>query len=143
MLRRPAVVLRTVVRLVFDLVTWLRLSLQSRAHLAGENLFLRKQLALYLERKVKPRRADPATRVALVLLARYVDWKPMLTVVTPDTLIRWHRAGWRLFWRWRSRPPGRPRIPLDLQRLIIAMARVNTTWGRGTDRGRIAAEARA
>ena len=52
----------------------------------------------------------------------------MLTVVKPDTLIRWHRQGWRLFWRWKSRS-GRPPIPVDLQRLIVAMARANPTWG--------------
>jgi len=52
----------------------------------------------------------------------------MLTVVKPNTLIRWHRQGWRLFWRWKSRP-GRPPIPVDLRRLIITMARANPTWG--------------
>jgi len=91
-------------------------------------LFLRKQLALYKERHTKPRRPDPATRVALVLLSRLLDWRSMLTVVKPDTLIRWHRQGWRLFWRWKSRS-GRPPIPVRLRRLIIAMARANPTWG--------------
>jgi hypothetical protein len=71
--------------------------LTSRARLAAENLFLRKQLALYQERHTKPRRPDPATRVAHVLLARLLDWRSLLTVVQPDTLIRWHRLGWRLF----------------------------------------------
>src|SRR4029453_13017420 len=52
----------------------------------------------------------------------------MLTVVKPDTLIRWHRQGWRLFWRWKSRP-GRPPIPRDLQRLIVRRAQANPTWG--------------
>jgi hypothetical protein len=97
-------------------------------HLAAENLFLRKQLALYQKRRTKPRRPDPATRVALVLLSRCLDWRSMLTVVQPNTLIRWHRQGWRLFWRWNSRP-GRPPIPADLRRLIIAMAPANLTWG--------------
>jgi len=72
--------------------------------------------------------ADPATRVTLVLLSRFLDWRSMLTVVKPDTLIRWHRQGWRLFWQWKSRP-GRPPIPVDLRRLIITMARANPTWG--------------
>jgi putative transposase len=52
----------------------------------------------------------------------------MLTVVKPDTLIRWHRQGWRLFWRWKSRS-GRPPIPVGLRRMIIAIARANPTWG--------------
>jgi putative transposase len=95
---------------------------------AAEDLFLRKQLALYQERRTKPRRSDPATRVTLVLLSRWLDWRSMLTVVQPDTLIRWHRQGWRLFWRWKSRL-GRPPISADLQRLIVTMARANPTWG--------------
>ena len=118
----------TVRRLLHDLVTLVRLALTSRAHLAAENLFLRKQLALYQERQTKPKRPDAATRVALVLLSRLLDWRSMLTVVKPDTLIRWHRQGWRLFWRWKSRP-GRPPIPLALRRVIVTMAQANPTWG--------------
>jgi hypothetical protein len=64
-------------RLLHDLVTLARLGLTSRAHLAPENLFLRKQLALYQERRTKPRRPDLATRVALVLLSRVLDWRSM------------------------------------------------------------------
>src|SRR6202163_3135014 len=118
----------TVRCLLHDLGTLVRLGLTPRAQLAAENLFLRKQLALYQERRTKPRRPDPATRVALVLLSRLLDWRAMLTVVKPDTLIRWHRQGWRLFWRWKSRP-GRPPIPADLQRLIVTMARAHSAWG--------------
>jgi hypothetical protein len=99
----------------------------SQTQLAAENLFLRKQLALYQERRIKPGRPDPGTRVTLVLLSRWLDWPSMLTVVQPDTLIRWHRHGWRL-WRWNSRP-GRPLIPAELQRLIVTMARANPTRG--------------
>jgi len=62
--------------------------LRSRAHLAAENLFLRKELALYVERHVKPRRADDATRVTLAALSRLIDRRRLLTVVKPETLIR-------------------------------------------------------
>src|SRR5712692_6013801 len=112
--RRPSL-LRTVCRVLNDLITLVRLGLTSRAHLAAENLFLRKQLALYQERRTKPRKPDPATRVALVVLSRWLDWRSMLTMVKPDTVIRWHRQGWRLVWRWKSRV-GRPPIPVDLRR---------------------------
>src|SRR5229473_6343528 len=61
-------------------------------------------------------------------LSRLLDWRSLLTVVKPDTLVRWHRQGWRFFWRWKSRP-GRPPIPVDLRRLIVTMARANPTWG--------------
>jgi hypothetical protein len=79
------------IRLLFDVVTLARLAVTSHTQLAAENLFLRKQLALYQERRVTPRRPDSATRVVLVLLSRLLDWRALLTVVRPDTLIRWHR----------------------------------------------------
>ncbi len=119
----------TIRRLLFDVVTLAGVAVTSRSQLAAENLFLRKQLALYQERRVKPRRPDPATRVVLVLLSRLLDWRALLTVVQPDTLIRWHRQGWRLLWRRKSRRPGRPPIPRELQRLIVSMAQANPTWG--------------
>ena len=115
-------------RLLVDVVTLAGFAVTSRSQLAAENLFLRKQLALYQERHVKPRRPDPATRVVLVLLSRLMDWRALLTVVQPDTLIRWHRQGWRLLWRRKSRL-GRPPIPRELQRLIVSMAQANPTWG--------------
>jgi putative transposase len=99
------------------------------AALTAENLFLRKQLALYQERQIKPRRATPATRIALIWLARWFDWRQALVVMQPATLICWHRQGFRLFWRWKSRP-GRPPIPADLQALIRRMARENPSWGK-------------
>ena len=74
--------------------------------------------------------------VTLVLLSHLTDWKPVLTIVKPDTLIRSRRRGFRLFWRWKSRARGRPRLPVDLQQLIAAMGRANATWGEE----RIAAE---
>ena len=119
-----------------DLMSLMFSARRSRAHLAAENLFLKKQLALYLERQVQPRRADDATRITLVTLSRMVEWRRLLTVVKPETLMRWHRKGFRLFWRWKSRGPGRPPIPVDLQQLIASMAAANRTWGEE----RIAAE---
>src|SRR5215471_55916 len=57
-------------------------------------------------------------------------------IVKPNTLIRWHRKGFRLFWRWKSTQSGRPRIPANLRQLIVQMATANRTWGEE----RIAAE---
>jgi putative transposase len=115
--------------LLGDMVRFLRLCLRPPASLAAENLFLRKQLALYQERHVTPRRATNATRFALVWLGHCFDWHTALSIVTPQTFLRWHRQGFRLFWRWRSRP-GRPRIPAELQALIRQMAQDNPTWGQ-------------
>jgi putative transposase len=119
----------TLVMLLVDVVRFLRCSLRSSAASAAENLFLRKQLALYQERHVTPRRASDATRLALVWLARWFDWRQALAVVQPATLTRWHRQGFRLFWRWKS-TPGRLPLPVDLQALIRRMARENPTWGQ-------------
>ena len=133
---RPRILVRTILRVAADVVSLVSSAWRSRARLAAENLFLRKQLALYLERPVKPRRPDDATRITLVALSRFVAWRRLLTIVKPETLIRWHRQGFRLFWRWKSRAPGRPPIPADLRQLIAAMATANRTWGEA----RIAAE---
>jgi putative transposase len=115
-------------RIVYDLVHFLCLGLRSRTSLAAENLFLRKQLAFYQERKVKPRRADNPTRLTLLLLSRWFDWRDALVVVRPKTLVAWHRKGFRLFWRWKSEAGRRP-IPAALQQLIRWMARENPSWG--------------
>src|SRR6266849_6472815 len=133
---RSGTALRTVLNIACDLLRLVSTAVRSHAQLAAENLFLRKELALYVERQVKPHRADDATRSALVALSWLIDWRRILTVVKPDTLIRWHRKGFQLFWRWKSRPRGRPRLPVELQRLIAEMAAANRTWGEE----RIAAE---
>jgi hypothetical protein len=101
----------------------------SRRALAAENLYLRKQLVLFQERKVKPRRAHDSTRLIMAILGRMFSWRDALVNVKPDTFLRWHRKGFRLFWRWKSRPVGRPQIPKDLRRLIREIAAENPTWG--------------
>jgi putative transposase len=122
------VLARIVVRLLADLAGLVVLSLRRRRSVEAENLFLHRQLALYQERGVKARPIDAATRVSLASLSRLFDWRDALVVVRPGTLVRWHRAGWRLFWRVRSKP-GRPQIPLELRRLIWRMATENPIWG--------------
>ena len=90
--------------LVADAMRFIALLARSRSALAAENLFLRKQLAFYQERKFKPRRFDNVTRFILVLLSRGFTWQDALANVTPKTFIDLHRAGFRLVWRWKSRP---------------------------------------
>jgi putative transposase len=96
---------------------------------AAENLFLRRQLAMYVARGAKLRRPDLATRVSLALLSKLFDWRASLVVVRPETLIRWHRAGFRLLWRLKSRA-GRPAIPVELRQLIRPIAAENPLWGQ-------------
>jgi hypothetical protein len=111
-----------------DLLRLVALGLRSKSSLAAENLFLRKQLAFYKERRIKPRRTDNPTRLTLVWLSRWFNWRNGLAVVTPKTFIGWQRKGFQLFWRWKCQS-GRPRIPPELQRLIRKMARENPSWG--------------
>ena len=119
---------KTIISLLGDLATFLWLTLRPQSTLAAENLFLRKQLAMFQERKAKPRRPDTPIRITLVLLSRIFNWRDALLIVQPQTLIRWHRQGFRLFWRWKSRP-GRPPIPVELRQLIREMAMNNPSWG--------------
>src|SRR6266849_848197 len=133
---RSRAAVRTILHIACDLLRLLSAAVRSHAQLAAENLFLRKQLAVYVERQVKPRRADDATRITLVALSSLIEWRRILTIVKPDTLIRWHRKGFRLFWRRKSKPRGRPPLPSDLRQLIADVATANRTWGEE----RIAAE---
>ena len=121
-------IIRTIFQVGVDVVSFIFRLHRSRTSLVAENLFLRKQLAMYQERSKKPCRVDSTTKLTLVALSRLFDWKDSLVVVQPKTLIRWHREGIRIFWRWKSRN-GRPRIPEDLRSLIRQIARENPLWG--------------
>jgi len=102
--------------------------LRSSSAIRAENLVLRRQLARYIERGIKPRRVDHATRVSLALFSRLFDWRIAVVNVQPATIVRWHRMGWRIFWRLKCRA-GRPPIPLELRSLIRRMAAENPLWG--------------
>src|SRR6478752_10274340 len=97
--------------------------------LAAENLFLRKQLALFREREKKAMPTTPADRFVLSKLAHWFDWRSALLIVKPATLIGWHRNAFRLFWRWKSRPVGRPPVTAEVRNLIRRLAAENPTWG--------------
>jgi hypothetical protein len=115
--------------LLSEVLQYLRLLVGSKASLAAEVLFLRKQLAFYQERKIKPHRFNDSARFSLLLLAKLFDWKNALVNVNPETLIGWHHKLFQLFWRWKSRG-GRPRLAKDIRRLIVEMATNNPTWGQ-------------
>jgi putative transposase len=115
-------------RLVADLFSLLALTARPRRSIEAENLVLRRQLALFKERGVKPRRIDAATRLSLAWFSRLCDWRSCVIVVRPETVVRWHRAGWQLFWRYKSRP-GRPSIAVELRQLIRRMGNENALWG--------------
>jgi hypothetical protein len=104
---------------------------RSRASLEAEILALRHQLTV-LRRKAPKRlafsRFDRLFFASLYRIAPSVV--SALVIVKPETFIRWHRAGFRLFWRWKSRHRGgRPKVPLEIRQLIRAMSLANPLWG--------------
>lgn len=115
--------------LISEVFVFLSLVIRPRTAQAAEILFLRKQLAFYREHQVPPTRLTNAARLSLVFWSRLCDWRGALMIVKPETLIRWHRKGFKLFWRWRSRA-GRPRLPRNIRELIVRMVRENPTWGQ-------------
>ena len=104
---------------------------KSKSRLEAENIALRHQL-IFLRRKVQGRvRLTNNDRWFFIQLYR---WFPsilqVLTIVRPETLVRWHRAGFRRYWRWKSRSlGGRPPIETDLRALIRRMGIENPLWG--------------
>ena len=109
---------------------------RSKPQLVIENALLRQQL-LVLNRSVKRPRLTRADRVRFVLLAsRLQRWKDALLIVKPETVLRWHRQGFRLFWKRKSLTTSRdPRIPAETIALIKAMAADNRLWGADRIRG--------
>jgi transposase InsO family protein len=112
---------------------------KSRSRLEAENLLLRHQLNLALRQKPHRIRLRGSDRALLVWMARL--WPSLLDtiqVVQPETILRWHRAGVRAFWRWKSRNrAGRPRIDRELRELIRRMSMENSLWGASRIHGEL------
>jgi transposase InsO family protein len=111
---------------------------RSKADLIAENALLRQQL-IVLERQVHKPSFAQSDRLWLVLLAsRVKNWKESLLIFKPDTLLRWHRQGFRLFWKFKSRNRGgRPKHSTETVALIQQMAQENRLWGAERIRGEL------
>ncbi len=121
--------------LTLEMLTTLVVALSSvfktRAALQLENVALRHQLGV-LRRSVKKPKLTPLDRLLWAWLSGvWADWRCALIVVKPETVIAWHRKGFRLFWTWKVRhgQPGRPSVLNDVRDLIRLMSRANPTWG--------------
>jgi transposase InsO family protein len=107
----------------------LRILLANRAALIAENLALRQQLAV-LSRSAKRPRLRQRDRVFWVWISMlWRSWRSALVVVQPDTVMRWHRRGFKLYWRWKSKNRGRPKIDPEIRDLIRRMSQENRLWG--------------
>ena len=103
----------------------------SRYHLSLEVLALRQQLGVLKRKNPRPR-LRMGDRLFWILLRRFWPaWTNALIIVKPETVVSWHRAGFRLFWRLRSRSkqPGRPKLNNEVRGLIQQMVEENSTWG--------------
>lgn len=108
---------------------WMRSLCQPQHVLAMENLALRQQLAMLVgtSKRARPSRLD---RLFWVAFSRYVDgWRQMLHALHPDTVVRWHREGFRRYWTRKSRHIGRPGIDRSVRDLIREMQAANVGWG--------------
>jgi putative transposase len=111
---------------------------RSKSELMAENALLRQQLII-LRRQVKRPACTKTDRMLLVLLARIVrSWKQTLVIVQPETLLRWHRQGFKLFWKYKSRAASsQPKLSAETVALIKEMARDNRLWGAERIRGEL------
>jgi hypothetical protein len=112
---------------------------KSRCRLEAENLFLRHQVNIALLRAPLRLRLRGGDRALLIWMTRL--WPSLLgaaQVVQPETILRWHRAGFKVFWRWKSRNrAGRPKIDRGLRDLIQRMSKENRLWGTSRIHGEL------
>jgi putative transposase len=116
--------------ILLSFVGTLLTSAKSRRELAVENLVLRQQLAV-LKRSVKRPKITATDRVFWSLVLRWwPKWREALVIVKPATVVAWHRKGFSLFWKWKSRSRGgRPRVDNEIRTLVRQMACANVGWG--------------
>ena len=130
-----------VLELLWLLLTTVLVLVRPRQDLVLENLLLRHQLAVLTRPTRTRRRARLRTwdQLLWILARRWcARWREHLSIVTPDTVVRWHRQGWRLFWRWKSRSRGgRPHLCPEIRDLIVTMSRENRLWGTERIRGEL------
>lgn len=112
------------------LVLWFRGLCLGRAALATENLALRQQLSVLRRQSRRPQLNDRDRLFWVFMKVLWPRWREVLQIVTPETVVRWHRNGFRYYWRWKSRPKGgRKKVDREIRQLIQRMAHENPTWG--------------
>ena len=109
----------------------IRSLLVPRLVLVTENLALRQQLLVLLRATKRPRLRNRDRLFWIALSQLWKNWRSSLVIVKPETVIKWHRQGFKCYWRWKSRSGrvGRPKINEEVRVLIRRMSRENPTWG--------------
>ena len=119
-----------VIEFILSVLAVIRVFFRSRGDTALEILALRQQVAI-LKRKRRPPPLNPIDRLFWIALRRlWPRWREVLVIVKPETVIAWHRAGFRIYWRWCSRRQGgRPKVTEEIRELIRRLADENADWG--------------
>ena len=113
-----------------SLIAVARVFFQIRTDIAVEVLALRHQVAVLKRKRPRPRLSPLDRLFWTVLRTTWSRWRAVLVIVKPETVVGWHRAGFCLYWRWKSRPRrGRRRITPELRALIRRLAQENSDWG--------------
>ena len=116
--------------LIFAFLAAIRAFFGSRLDTSLEILALRQQLAVLKRKRPRPSLTSFDRFFWTALRKLWPRWSDVLAIVKPETVIGWHRSGFRLYWRWRSRPRGgRPKVSEELRDLILTMAAENLDWG--------------
>jgi putative transposase len=119
-----------VVSVVLGVFAAVRAFFRSRAETALEVLALRQQVAVLKRKRPRPPLSSLDRLFWTVLRQTWARWRDVLVIVKPETVVGWHRAGFRLYWRWKSRPRGgRPRVAEEIRVLIRRLAQENPGWG--------------
>jgi hypothetical protein len=128
---------RPMVAFLIQLLLAIRSRFSSRARLEAENLLLRQQLIVLRRQHPKRVRLLNIDRLLFVWLYRlYPSLVDAIIIIQPETVIGWHRRGFRAYWRWKSRHiGGRPRIDAEVRALIRRMNRENPLWGGASSEG--------
>lgn len=119
------------IALVLAVIAYCRAFFIGRHRLGLEVAALRQQLVVFKRKQPRAHLSDLDRAFWVALRRLWPGWANALIIVKPDTVVSWHRAGFRLFWRWRSRPKrlGRPSVSVEIQQLIRRMKSENPSWG--------------
>jgi putative transposase len=119
-----------VLQILFSFLVAIRVSFRSRSDTALEVLALRQQVAVLKRKRPRPRLNSWDRLFWTILRGCWSCWTDVLVLVKPETVVGWHSAGFRLYWRWRSRPlGGRPKITGEIRVPIRRLAQANQDWG--------------
>ena len=127
----PACHADSMTKILRNFATFIGLKIRITSYLAAQNLALRQQLAV-MKRTNKRPKLKTLDRLFWVLLSRiWSPWRKSLIIVKPETVVRWHRNGFKLFWKFKSKPKGqgRPHINREIYDLVTKIATANPSWG--------------